>query len=313
MRSDSEPEPTLVAEPKPVPALVKGRGAIRNEFILIAIVGLVLLGLIALEVEGLPAPLPVLRLLLGLAFVLLVPGYALQAALFPRADDLDGLERLALSIGLSIAVVPPLALILDQLHWGIRLWPIVIGEGGGIAICAAIAWLRRRRLPQEERPVLAVDVDLRGWWAAQDRAGQVLYGVIAGAFLLAALSAIAIVALPKPGERLTEFYVLGAGGLAEDYPRQAIVGQPLMVTVGIANREGIVSTYRVEVRVGGQPIGGTGPAVLQDGEVWEQAVLYALPAAGDDQQVEFTLYRDGGSEPYRSLRLWIDVVDEEQR
>jgi uncharacterized membrane protein len=282
---------------------------IRNEFVLIAILGLVLLGLIALGVEGLPAPLPVLRLLLGLAFVILVPGYAFQAALFPRVDDLDGPERLALSIGLSIAVVPPLALILDQLPWGIRLWPIVVAEGAVIAACSTVAWLRRRRLPEEERPVLAVEVDLKGWWAAQDRAGRVLYGILAGAFLLAAVSALAIVALPRPDERFTEFYVLGAEGLAEDYPRQAVVGQPLAVTVGIANREGAPAEYRVEVRVGEQSIGGAGPVLLQDGEVWEQPVTYALPQVGDDQQVEFFLYRDGGGEPYRSLRLWTDVAE----
>ena len=286
---------------------------VRNEFVLIALLGLVLLGLIALGVEGLPAPLPMLRLLLGLAFVLFVPGYTLQAALFPRAEDVDGPERLALSFGLSIAAVPPLVLILDQLPWGIRLWPIVIAEGAFIAACSAIAWLRRRRLPEEERPVLAVDLDVKGWWAAQDRTGRVLYGVLAGALLLAVLSAIVLVALPKPGERLTEFYVLGAEGLAEDYPRQAAVGQPLTVTVGIANREGVAAEYRVEVRVGEQPIGGAGPAVLQDGELWQQPVRYALPEAGEDQAVDLLLYRDGGGEPYRSLRLWINVKEKGQR
>ena len=284
---------------------------IRNEFIFIAILGLLLLGLIAVNIEGLPAPLPMLRLLLGLAFVLFVPGYTLQAALFARADDLDSPERLALSFGLSIAVIPPIALILDALPWGIRLWPIVVAEGLFIAACSVVAWLRRRRLPEEERPVLVVKVDPQGWWAAQDRTGRVLYGVLAGALLTAAISAAAIIALPKPGEFFTEFYVLGAEELAEDYPRQAIVGQLLTVTVGIANREGVTAEYRVEVRKGERQIGGAGPIVLGDDGVWEGPVTYALPAAGDDQKVEFLLYRDGGGEPYRSLRLWIDVAEKE--
>ncbi|NIV40551.1 MAG: hypothetical protein GWN58_67460 [Anaerolineae bacterium] len=38
-------------------------------------------------------------------------------------------------------------------------------------------------------------------------------------------------------------------------------------------------------------------------------MTYALPRAGEDQQVQFLLYRDEGQEPYRQLRLWIDVVE----
>ena len=288
---------------------------VRNEFVVFALLGLLLLGLIALGVEGLPAALPLLRLFLGLFFVLFVPGYALQAALFPsgaaRAEasggGLDGPERLALSFGLSVAVIPPLALILDWLPWGIRLWPIVAGESFVIATCSAVALWRRRRLPPVERFVLEIDVDPRGWWAAQDRGSRALYGILAAALLVALFSAAAIVLLPKPGEQFTEFYVLGPEGLAEGYPREAAPGQPLTVTAGIANREGVAAEYRIEVRAGEEVIGGAGPLRLEDDEVWEGPIHYALAELGDDQEVHFLLFRDGGGEPYRSLRLWINI------
>lgn len=221
---------------------------IKNEFIPIILLSLILVGLIATGVQGLPAPLPLLRLLLGLFFVLFVPGYTLQAALFPRADDLDGPERLALSFGLSIAVIPPIALVLDKLPWGLRLWPIVASLALFILTCSAVAILRRRHLPDTERFVLTLEVDVKGWWAGQDRTSRVLYSILAGALLTAAVSATAIIVLPKPGERFTEFYILGPEGLAENYPRQAIVGQPVTVTVGITNQEGTPASYRVEVR-----------------------------------------------------------------
>ena len=56
------------------------------------------------------ASLAVVRIPLGLVMVLFVPGYSLIAALFPRKNDLDGIERVALSFGLSIAVVPLIGL-----------------------------------------------------------------------------------------------------------------------------------------------------------------------------------------------------------
>lgn len=47
-------------------------------------------------------------------------------ALFPKRGDLDAIEILALSIGLSLAITPLIGLLLNYTPWGIRLDPIVI-------------------------------------------------------------------------------------------------------------------------------------------------------------------------------------------
>jgi uncharacterized membrane protein len=54
-------------------------------------------------------------ILIVLAFVgvLLVPGFAMSLALFPRFYDLDMTERLAMAIGLSLVIVVFLGMILD--------------------------------------------------------------------------------------------------------------------------------------------------------------------------------------------------------
>ncbi|GGP19017.1 hypothetical protein GCM10007981_01000 [Thermocladium modestius] len=70
-------------------------------------------------------PLIYLRYALGALLVLFLPGYSLVEALYPRGDELSPLERLALSIGLSLAVEPLLGLILNYTPWGIRLDPIL--------------------------------------------------------------------------------------------------------------------------------------------------------------------------------------------
>ncbi len=66
------------------------------------------------------------RTIFGLLFILFLPGYALIAALFPKIDDLDGIERVALSFGLSIAVAPLIGLGLNYTPFGIRLTPILV-------------------------------------------------------------------------------------------------------------------------------------------------------------------------------------------
>ncbi len=283
---------------------------IRNEFIPILVVGLILLVLIAAGVEGLPAPLPMLRLVLGLGFVLLVPGYALQAALFPRRDELDGAERLGLSFGLSVAVIPPIILLLEALPWGIRLWPIVLSEALFMTLCSVLALHRRGRLPHSDRVGLELEIDLRGWWAAQDRIQRLLLGMVGLALVGTAIATTAIVSTPRPDDRLTEFYVLGSEGLAESYPRHAVLGQPVTVTMGIANHEGAVGTYRVEIHCGGDLIGQVGPIDLEAGEIEERPLTFVPGQVGTDVKVEFWLFRDSGLEPYRSLHLWIDVTEE---
>lgn len=65
-----------------------------------------------------------LRYVLGGLFVLFLPGYAVVEALYPRGDELRPLERLAFSLGLSLAVVPLLGLVLN-FTLGVRLVPVV--------------------------------------------------------------------------------------------------------------------------------------------------------------------------------------------
>ncbi|MDD1760072.1 MAG: DUF1616 domain-containing protein, partial [Methanothrix sp.] len=91
------------------------------------------------------------RIPLGLLMVLFLPGYTLIAALFPQKKDLDGIERLALSFGLSIAVVPLIGLGLNYTPWGIRLTPVVISLALFTLAMTAIARWRRQSLLEEER------------------------------------------------------------------------------------------------------------------------------------------------------------------
>jgi len=62
-----------------------------------------------------------IRYVVGSIMVLFLPGYSLVEALYPGEGELSPLERLALSIGLSLALVPLTGLILNYTPWGIRL------------------------------------------------------------------------------------------------------------------------------------------------------------------------------------------------
>jgi len=79
--------------------------------------------LLSVYASGLAAALAASRIVFGSLFTLFLPGYSLIEALYPREDELTPLERLALSIGLSLALVPLVGLVLNYTPWGIRLDP----------------------------------------------------------------------------------------------------------------------------------------------------------------------------------------------
>ncbi|MFN8500886.1 DUF1616 domain-containing protein [Kouleothrix sp.] len=265
---------------------------------------LLLIGAALLVPALLLLPLPWLRVPLGLATVLLAPGYALVAAIFPQRDDLDGVARAGLSFGLSVAVAPLLALLLDQLPWGIQPWPIAITLMIWITLWCAVALLRRAWLPAGIADAPAVPAP-RGLGRAGARPARLLLGALALALVLGA--GVYALAAPDPSARITEFYALGAQGLAEDYPREVAPGELMQVRLGVVNREGAPQRYRVEARAAGQLIAQAGPSELADGQSWEAPLRYALPGAGDDQQVDILLFRDDETTPYRQLRLWVNV------
>jgi uncharacterized membrane protein len=289
---------------------------LRQRYDLFVLAGLALL-LPALTL----VPLPLLRLPLGLALVFIAPGYALTAALFVGRKDLDGVTRAALSCGLSVAVLPVLALLLhglaglSQQPRPLQPLPLVLTLSAWILACCGLALWRRHGLPAAAERYVPWGGDRPwGWPPLRPRGrGWALLGALALAGPLAAWGGALITA--DRSARLTEFYVLGRGGLAEDFPRSATVGDELWTTVGIANREGQPRTYRVEVWVdepGDQArrtrVAEHGPIAVEPGQAWEGRVAWRMPGPGEDQRVEIWLLAGDTPRPYRQLRLWLQVT-----
>lgn len=84
------------------------------------------------------------RYVLGGVFILFLPGFMLISALYPR-KEMDELERIALSIGLSLAIVPLIGLALNYTPWGIRLEPIMISLSLFTEILAVAIVIQRFR------------------------------------------------------------------------------------------------------------------------------------------------------------------------
>ena len=251
----------------------------------------------------------VIRIILGILLILFIPGYSLIAALFPKKSDLDGIERISLSFGLSIAVTPLIGLLLNYTPFGIRLEPVLISLSLFTAVMSVAAYIRRWQLPAGER----FNVNFKHYFNRitesfnrESGKDKVLSIVLVISIVLAVSATAYVIAVPKEGEKFTEFYILGPDGKASDYPTNLTVGQTGNVTVGIVNHEYSTVNYEMVIKLNNQTINDTN-ITLSNNETWQQPFTFTPLSYGQNQKIEFELYKlPENSTVYRSLHLWIN-------
>ena len=116
-----------------------------------------------------------------------------------------------------------------------------------------------------------------------------------------------IVITPKPSETFTEFYLLNSNGTASDYPTILEVGQDGKLIIGIVNHEYENVTYRLEIEFNGIIVHEE-YVFLFDKEIWESPFTFQAINKGENQKIEFILYKIQQLEAYRTLHLWINVT-----
>jgi uncharacterized membrane protein len=192
-----------------------------------------------------------LRVLFTLPVLLFIPGYCIILALFPGESDIDLTERIVLSMCVSIAVVPLVGLGLNFTPWGIRLDPIVIALTVFTMVIVLVAHYQRTLLPVEEQfrmpfKALARMIQKEILPAGPGRLDRILGPVLALAIIIAILTTIFIIAVPREGEQFTEFFILGENRTAANYPIDLIAGQNYPMYVSIGNHEHRRITYTIE-------------------------------------------------------------------
>ncbi len=285
-------------------------------------------------------PTPV-RAPLAVVAVLFLPGYSLTAALFPAGPArLSGdaepgggppttgitlLERLVLSVGLSLAAVPPVGLVLGHLG---AIRPVTLLSVVGLTLLAVpVAAVRRRSRPATDRYAPALDLrELRPEGLPD------LVTVLLAASLVFAGGALAYTGSvgdePPPA---TEFYFLAPGGDGEpragDYPREFAPGESRPLTVAVANAGGERTEYAVVGQLQRVESGPNGTVVRErrridsheltlgpDGQRRITDTVTLRTAATD--RVVYLLYEGElpaeprAADAYREIHLWIDVGDD---
>ena len=222
------------------------------------------------------------RVIFSVPLVLILPGYTLMVASFPK-NGLGVAERLLFSLGLSLAIAVLGGLALNRMPWGLRAdsWVVLLGSvtlGAGL-----VALLRHREYP-------AVD-------AGQLSAGLYVHrALLFGLAALVAAGAIAVArtgALQQPRPAFTQLWILPA-----DETDQGAV------RIGVRSMEPSAKLYRLQVEVSGRVVREWPLIGLEPGERWETTVLLPTerPETGTVEAVLFL--PDLPLVAYRRVVLW---------
>jgi uncharacterized membrane protein len=172
---------------------------------------------------------------------------------------------------------------------------------------AAIAFFRRRSINpgnQVQDPLL--------WFPPRDTAGL-------WKLLLTTLGFIGVLALSmelvdvsthaRESPPFTEFYLLDPKATTSQYPISVQVGQPADVLVGIINHERNAVHYSIVLSVDNSALKRVASVSLGNSETWEQIIQIPTDIAKGRQKVDLLLFREGDNQPYRTLHIWMTILD----
>lgn len=275
-------------------------------------------------------------------FLVLIPGYALVAALFPTSDrsttSSSGLgfrRRIGFSIGSSLVLASVIGVVVSQ-DFVRGEWLTMNTTLAALAIVfATVATVRRQALPENEQfgPSFVIRAK-RLQTAFQPRTRTdivVVTALVLTVLLVVSGAAYAMVLPPSASDGYTEFYLLSEdenGELtADNYPTTLTPGEERSLTVAIDNQENEAVTYTVVVQI--QSVETDGDEIRVDdrteidrfstgvdsGTTRHVEHTITPTTTGEGLRLTYLLYTgDPSSEPtegnaYRSTYIWVDIEE----
>jgi uncharacterized membrane protein len=264
----------------------------------------------------------------SLISVFFLPGYCVLSGMAPGkwffdkgsgSNTVSTLERVMVSIVLSIFFVALISTVLSWSDWGLTTASAVL-EVSGITVSASIiGMVRRSRLPAREQFNASIDIrnpfkGLNNW------EGGITMLV---AIILVASTTLALMANTSSTEPYAQLTITGASGTLSDLPLTAAVDQNLTVRVVILNKMDKDMVYNLTVGVNGsqgfssfQPLdwfstntfaagmGFVSNITIVNGYSYSANLVFRMPSPGTNK----LLFLLNGEDVHRDVWLFLTVT-----
>lgn len=241
-------------------------------------------GAIILSLAGLMAPW--VNIFFGLPLALVLPGYAVTAALSGRSFGL--IERTLLTLGLSITLVIMGGLLLNLTPWGLQAgsWAVLLGS---ISLAACGIALLHRSHENQTQTSQVINPASKGPQLSRwlNKTQFVMLGL--AAIVVVSAFAVARNSAEQQNVSFTQLWMLPTAPNSDT------------VKVGLHNNERASIKYRVALEVDGKAVQEWASIELASGQRWETTAQLPTDNKG---RVEAVVYRlDAPQTLYRRVGL----------
>ncbi|WP_311173525.1 DUF1616 domain-containing protein [Halobellus ordinarius] len=307
----------------------------RDLLLVVGVVGAGVVGVVAgWSVLG---PTAAVGLPVALALLFVLPGYVTMELAYaerrrPRDWSLPSVvERLALTLGLSMAVIPVLAILTYLSSLSFTDVAVVQVVAGYVVIVSVLTAVRRGRSAAADAPTPDREQDSTSHLPSptgMSSTALLVNGVLAVSVIAATAALGGALVAPQEGPGTTDLHLLTESGdraVASDYPATIGSGESANITVGVTNDERASVDYTAvahlqRVRIEGQSVEvveqaeiGRYEFALDQGDTWQRQVSADDALTGQNLRIAVYLYRGDAPESptvetaYRNVYVWVDV------
>jgi uncharacterized membrane protein len=248
-----------------------------------------------------------LRIFFGLMYLGVFPGDALLCLLFPGKSSINFLEQFVFIILLSIGIITLIGFLLNYSPWGIRLESLLFSTEILTSLFYLIAYLRARRVYIKPEATLSIDnANLTTTMKKGNKKIQITTLITS---MLSFLVLILLLVAAGPKEKYTEFFFLNRNNNLGIERNNYSLGEKIPLNFVVINHEGSIQNYHLLLIENDGAISIIANIKLDDQKQWNQIYVLNLIKLGENQIYKFVLYREGDSEPYRSLQIVLSVKE----
>lgn len=209
----------------------------------------------------------IMRVIFGIPILVFFPGYAVVSVLWPEKyvgskqrkttdgseghgiKDIDTIERIAFSIGISIAIIPIIGLALNYL-WSLTIVPIASSLLIVTLTFSMFGWYRRSLIHENNRYDIDFVFSSKPLFGEMEKTEMTVITLLVICIIISGSILAYLVITPNESGKYTEFYMLDQNRTYADIPAYLTINETAKVIIGITSHEQEMVDYTLVAGTG---------------------------------------------------------------